>query len=524
MKKILVALLFAGALIGGFLLFRQPAALVASPGDFLPLPAEKSVAIFIHARDMAVLGESLEKKSELMADLLPKEERHYLEAVTFKLREVAPHFGESLWLASLRVGEEIPALSASFAVKVDDPAVFLEDLFRRTVEKFPGYTVEKLEADLPEPALPLARIEDSRSGFSLYTALFSPEESPILLTSSSLQGLRDMMEAFEDPQKRRTSDEEVEGAVFLGLTFPPEVLREMEVLADYESDITAPLKVQVAFDGDSSSLSGQFFSNAYAVMATPGERAAQKPLGEEIPFVGEGSLIAFSTGRLSGLTEETLMAQVNETPDARETLEAIGEMEQATGLSLADIVDVMNGRISVVLGGGALTPLGSIPGAYLLFEPDRGGAAVKVARAAMEMLPFTLSPEKTSIPGWAEVYALDAMATFTVAADEHRLLVGLLDAGQMEKTPQFPASLEGFLSPEQYGALGLSFVELEKAVDGLTRRLSLFLGDPRIDQALKVFHRLVAPLDTLTIEATSPERGNFRLTYREQARNEQEVQ
>jgi hypothetical protein len=218
------------------------------------------------------------------------------------------------------------------------------------------------------------------------------------------------------------------------------------------------------------------------------------------------------------------MAQIRETPDAEDVLDAIAGMEQITGLTVTDIVDLLNGRVSFALGGGALTPVGEVPGAYLLFEPDKTAVAFKVAHAILGVLPFTLKPEKSSQPGWAEVYGIDAMATFTLAVDEHRLLVGLLDAGQMGKTPLFPEPLQNFLSPGQYGALGLSFVELEKAADGLARRLALLLHDPRVKQGIETFHRVVAPLDTLTIEATSPERGNFRLIYREQAQNKQEVQ
>lgn len=524
MKKIVIPLLVVGVLIGAFFALRQPAPVTASPGDFLPRPDEGSATILLQARDMSALGETLAEKSELLMDLLPSAERFQLETFALKMREVAPHFGESLWLASLQPEEEVPELTASFAVRAEDPQVFLEELFDRVVEKIPGYTMEKLEADLPEPAVPLMRIQDPQSGFTFYTALFPSEESPVLLVSTSREGLRAMMGAYADPQERFVLDREVEGAVFLGFVFPPDVLEEMGILLGEDAEPTVPLMVQVAFDGDEKSLSGQIFSNAYDVMATPEEREAQRPLGGDIPFVGEGTLIGFSSGRVSGLTEEAFKAELEGTPDAEDVLEALESMEKVTGLTLGDLVDLLNGRVSLVLGGGALTPVGEVPGVYMILEPDRAGVAARVAHAVLDVLPLPVKPEKTSLPGWSEVYGIDVMATFTLAVDEHRLLAGLLDAGQMNKQPVFPASLEGILSSEHYGVLGLSFVELEKAVDGLARRLGLLLHDPRISQGLEAFHRLIGPLDTLTIEATSPERGSFRLTYREQPTDEQEVQ
>lgn len=524
MKKIVFTLLVAGLLVGAFFVLRQPEQVTASPGDFLPMLDEESATVLLQARDMSAIGEILAEKSELLVDLLPSEERAPLEAFAFKMREMAPHFGESFWLASFELEDEAPDLAASFAVRAEDPRAFLEELFGRLVEKFPGFTIEKLEADLPEPAVPLVRIQDPQSAFALYTALFSPEESPILLASTSREGLRAMMEAYEDSQKRFVLVREVDGPVFLGFSFPPDVLEEMGSLSGKVTESTVPLNVQVAFDGDDKFLTGQIFSNAYTVMATEVEREAQKPLGEDIPFVGEGTLIGFSSCRLSGLTEEAFMAQLREASDGEEVLEAFEEMERVTGLTVADLVDLLNGRISLALGGGALTPVGEVPGIYMILEPDKPGIAAKVVRAVLGTLPFPVKPEKVSLPGWNEVYGIDAMATFTLAADEHRLLVGLLDAGQMGKTLLFPTSLQSCLSPKQYGALGLSFVELEKAVDGLAKRLALLLRDSRVDKGLKVFHRVVGPLDALTIEATSPERGNFRLTYRERIQNEQEDQ
>ena len=134
------------------------------------------------------------------------------------------------------------------------------------------------------------------------------------------------------------------------------------------------------------------------------------------------------------------------------------------------------------------------------------------------------NPEKTSVPGWSEVYGIDVMGTFTLAADENRFLAGLLDARQMSEKPALPEGLQGLMDSGHYGVFGLSFVELEKAVDDLARRLGLFLQDPRFRQGIEAFRRFVAPLDTFTIEATSPERVRFTLTSREPEPGEKEVQ
>lgn len=524
MKKIILALLVLGAVAGAFLAFRQPEPIIAaSPGDFLPDPGDQRAALLVHARDMASIGQGLAERVRFLEDLAPSDERAMLDALAFKLTEVAPHFGESVWLASFGMDEEIPDLTAAFVVRAEEPEPFLKDLFVRTLERFPTFTMEPLEADLPEPALPLVRIRDDDSGLLIYTALFPAEPDSVLLAATSRDSLKAMMRAFEDSSKRFTVQREVEGALFVGLSIPPQALLEIDDFPQEEVP-EVPLVVQMAFDNDEKALEGRFFSNGYTVLATEQERKLLAPLGGQAPLVGRGTLIGLASGRVAGLTEEALIEEMANAPEGREALESVEEMERFTGLTLADVVDLLNGRVSLVLAGSALTPFGEVPGAYLLLEPDRAGVAARVARAVLELLPLPANPEKTSAPGWSEVYGIDVMGTFTLAADENRFLAGLLDARQMTDKPSFPEGLQGLIEPGHYGVFGLSFVELERAVDDLARRLGLFLQDPRFRQGIEAFHRFVAPLDTFTMKATSPEQGRFTLTYRETPPGTKEVQ
>ncbi len=523
MKKLIVALLVIGGLAAAFLAFRQPVPLAASPGDFLPDPDEGNATAVLHVEDMAALGEGLAGRIQFLKDLAPPEERLVLDAFTFKMLEVAPHFGESVWLTSFEMEREIPDLTAAFVVRASEAEPFLEDLFGRLVERFPSLSMQKLEADLPEPSRPLFRLQDDRSGLMAYSALFPTDAEDLLLVATSRRALRDMMEAWKDPEARFSPQREVEGGLFLALSLPPEALLEFDDFPEDEAP-RVPLVIQMAFDNDKEALEGRFFSNAYSAIATEEERRLLRPLDGEPPLVGSGTIIGLTAGRIAGLTEEALVEEMDNVPEGEEALESVKEMERATGISLADVVDLLNGRASLVLGGKALTPFGEVPGAYLILEPDRSGIASQVARAVLGLLPLPVKPEKTSLPGWAEVWGIDVMGTFTLAADENRFLAGLLDSRQMTGTPVLPQSLAGLLSPDHYGVFGLSFVELEKAVDGLARRMGLFLQDPEVRQGVEAFRRFVAPLESFTIEATSPERGRFRLTYRENAVDDKEVQ
>jgi hypothetical protein len=511
MKKILfiVALIVVlGA--GAFYMFLRPAPAPLEAEDFIP-SSDNGVKNFM-VLELDDMGGLLERITDIVsysaqtlipvlggAEDSPIED---LESVSEKIRSYSSEFGKTVLYFSVVPNGLMPEteLYGICSVRNEEPSSFLDSFFSDLSSSTEGLMAIPYDAELGEKATALYQILDPGTGMTLSIALFEMEE-PFLLLSHSTEGLRNMLAAAEDasvkPDLGRKLDERNSLYLSLDTALMKDVL-EGEGLSLYSED---PMVMEVSFSRDEQGYLMKCHSNASDIFFSSEQLKAYEPV-ESLPvFPGGGRVTGFLHARTSGVEKERIRRMIDD-PQAGELRLGLEYIDRLYGISVEDILDLLHGKLSIVLGGKATSLIGEIPGLFVILEPENRSIPDKFI-SILPLLNLPLSPNRMTVGEWDPVYGFASPVSITVASGEGKILAGILDPGTLGSTAVIPEELARYLKGESYGTFALSVKDLRTIVMDAYERTAPLLPGGGVQSGFERFSLLLEKVDAMIARGES---------------------
>ena len=310
----------------------------------------------------------------------------------------------------------------------------------------------------------------------------------LLLLSFGADALKESLAALEDKGKRLSfnrhfaakdfafvhTDFETAGTLALSTAETDEARAEVEEkFKSLKNYFHAPLEVEFGFESFADrfllsmgtnlkeSMNPEYLKDLEKVEAVPGGHI--RLLGEGSPMLALGSTLNLKSFK----RYEELKDAVEE---GLETLKALG-------LSKESLQSLVNGDISLTLGGGFFQVEGiRVPSLYLT-QSGKDGAAAAVVSALAAKEELHLNPVQAE--GWDKMLQVDSSVVpvpCLVGAEDETILLALTDAASLAKAPSPSAKLQELLAKETRGALFLDFAGLQSYLKGAEGPLSMLLS------------------------------------------------
>ena len=310
----------------------------------------------------------------------------------------------------------------------------------------------------------------------------------LLLLSFGPDALKESLAALEDKGKRLSfnrhfetkdfalvhTDFEAAGTLALATAKDDKDRADIEEkFKSLKNYFRAPLDVEFGFESFADrfllsmgtnlkeSMNPEYLKDLEKIEAVPGGHI--RLLGEGSPLLALGSSLNLKSFK-----------RYEELKDAvEEGLEALKEL----GLSKESVQSLVNGDLSLTLGGSFFQIEGvRVPSLYLTqLGKDGAAAAVVSALAAKEELH--LNPVQAE--GWDKMLQVDSSVVpvpCLVGAEDETILLALTDAASLAKAPSPSAKLQELLAKDARGALYLDFAGLQSYLKGAEGPLSLLLS------------------------------------------------
>ncbi len=459
-------------------------------------------------RDLKILvrwDNPLDMAVQLAGDVLTGEE------LEFMMDQVPPLAEGAISMAMVKDGipeiygaiRPIEGVNPSDAVRVVVSRISQETGDDLTLKPFDGNLKSELD--------PLAIIQLPDGAPELYSALWKGDGRTVLVSLSE-QGLNTMLDSASG--KIASLDDNTDlgesPSVHIRGWVSNEILKSELVDEDVPVYGSDPLSIEMAFFRLDNEVTGRWFSNAVDLFVDPDMEMPMISLGKDLPFLG-GKVLGFMAARLGRIDVDMLKDALKDEMPGENLDAALAQMTDLTGLTLEDILDLLDGRVSLVIGGRSRSPIGDVPGAYLQIEPDKKEVLTKVAEALPKI--YALAPpvglRERKIPGWNVAYAMNAMASATVAVGDDRLLLGALDYEKLNEPASLPENLKAASQPEDMAVVAFSLADIREAVKEIADMNSIFLQTDEIKDGMATFLDSTAHLDSLVIRIQSLKEGSL---------------
>ncbi|MDD4836989.1 MAG: hypothetical protein PHU72_07795 [Dethiosulfovibrio sp.] len=372
-------------------------------------------------------------------------------------------------------------------------------------------SLKPFEGNLKSELDPLAIVQLSDGAPDLYTALWKGDGKTVLVSLSE-QGLNSMLDSASGKISSLNYKTSLADSPLVQMRgwISNEMIRtelEGEGVPLFSPD---PLSFEMVFSRLENEVTGRWLTNAVDLFVDPAIELPMAQLGDDVPLLG-GKILGFMAARLSRLDQATLRKAL-EAEMPGENLDAVlAQMTEMTGLTLDDILDLLGGRISMVFGGRSRSPIGDVPGAFIQIEPDKKEVLSKVIEALPRVLAMTppVGLKERTIPGWDKVYAMNGMASVTVAVDKDRLLFGALDYEKADEPASLPDNLKGLSKGDVMAVMAFSIADIREVVKEIAEMNSIFLQTDEIKDGMAEFLNGTAHLDSLVIRLNSLKEGSI---------------
>ncbi len=390
------------------------------------------------------------------------------------------------------------------------------DALRVVVAQISEETGENLvlkpfDGNLKSELDPLAIVEISGGAPNLYVALWKGDGRTVLISLSE-QGLNAMIDSASGKISSLDDKTHLGDSPSLHLKgwMSNDFLRPLVADEDIPLYSSDPLSLEIAFFRLENEVTGRWFSNGVDLFLDPAIDVPMTPVGDDIPFLG-GRVLGFMAARM-GRIDSGVFRKAMEAEMPGENLDvALSQMTELTGLTMEDILDLLGGRISLVIGGRSRSPIGDVPGAFIQMEPDKKEVLAKVAEALPKI--YSLAPavglRERKIPGWNLAYAMNAMASATVAVGNDRILFGALDYEKVNEPASLPDNLKDLAKGEDLAVIAFSLVDVREVVKDIADMNSIFLQTDEIKDGMANFLESTAHLDSLVIRIQSLKEGSL---------------
>jgi hypothetical protein len=183
-----------------------------------------------------------------------------------------------------------------------------------------------------------------------------------------------------------------------------------------------------------------------------------KPVkGANLFLAGGGKLLfAFSTPLVFSSKDLKAYFEVDTVRDAFfEELEEFGITED-------DVINLLNGSLSIVFGSEVVFMGEDIPGGYIAIT-GREGAVSKIFRVLMDSVIKTVPLAPLRIAGWDSAYTVDPAvfpAPITFGVKQDTFLIGILDPDALAKIPELPSELTKMLDSPLFGVIAIDTLSI----------------------------------------------------------------
>ena len=502
MKKALSILVALAAVLAGLVLFQHLQGGPPEPEDFLTRALSGDVEFTFRVADGAAFDRAVAPALEALAEELEGEDP-LPQLLFLKFRDVLAHLGPSA--VRMALSGETFRLEGAHSIKTPAPESLLRGLLLQTAAAHSGLALEAFVLDLDGPVQPLGRLIDEKSGAAIYFALWEGRRGDgLLLTASTPDVLAAMVEAAEDEEGRHLFDDPCWGSAEFVLSLSPEFVEDEMPLAAEALPEGSRLDVALGFDRDDREGLIRFRTNATDLLPGGGGLA---PLGEDVAIVGEGPLLALMTARFQGIDLE----RAGELLDLLAEEEGWASPQEVLRLTAEERGALLDGPIALVLGSRAASPLGETPGLYLLLHPSQPGLAERVLERLVAVhQPIPLGEVRAE--GWDRAVTFQAFADVTFAADEGRLLVGLLDPDELSRVPEIEPAFAEIVDGAGYGGFYGSVSRFNEVLGPLLLRLASL--DEELARAAEGLQLLAQEVEALTLRVLSPGEALLRVVFR----------
>lgn len=511
MKKILfivVLIVVLGA--GASYMFLRPAPAPLGTEDFIP-SSENGVKNFMVLKldDMGgLMGGITDVVSYSARTLVPApggakdSVAKELESLSEKIRSYSSEFGKAVLYFSAVPKGLMPEtkLYGVCSVNNKEPSSFLESFFTDLSSSMEGFMVIPYDADLGKNATALYQILDPGTGMTVSLAIYEMK-GPFLLLSHSTEGLRNMIAAAEEPSGILDLERELGERNSLYLSLDTALMKnalEGEGLSLHSED---PMVMEVSFSKDEQGYLMRCYSNASDIFLSSGQRKAYKPVDSLPEFPGGGSVTGFFHARTSGVEKQRIRKMIDD-PQAGELRLGLEYIDRLYGISLDDILDLLNGKLSIVLGGKATSLIGEIPGLFVMLEPENKDIPHKFI-SVLPLLNLPLTPNRMKVGKWDPVYGFASPVSITVASGEGKILAGILDPVNLDSTAVISEELAQHLKGESYGTFALSVKDLRTIVMDAYERTAPLLPGGDVQSAFERISFLLEKVDAMIAKGES---------------------
>jgi len=527
LKKFVLVLLLVIVLAGGGFYYYQYQTKpqdypVAS--DFMPAREDLSNLVLLGVEDLGSMMESVAEGIDLAASglgsILPGggsvAAEMMMATLTGKLHETAANVGDMQLLFSARPNGLImePSFWGAFALKGPDPGPFIDHFMDDLALSDPDLVIIPYTAEFPSGVETLYQVMDIDTGVTIYTVLYYGEPSYLLIASGKDE-LEKMIAAAGDPMARLKISRHYDEKDFLYAELDNRIFEALLENQGRSVQSAEPFMVEGIFFSEGRDMVMKMYSNGASLFLTPEETRSLLPVSQVDALTGGGKILGFLLTRMIGFTEDYINAMLSGQEAARASA-ALEFLEQKYGITVQDLVDLLNGEAMLVLGGKAVSPIGEIPGLYLVIKPVKKDITGKFA-SVVDVMNIPLPFRKIDAPGWEQVYAWEEIFTFTLAFREGELLLGVLDPGEISTAGEIPENISPFLTREHYGLLALSVRDLVQTLDEMAERMQALGPGPSAEIARKVMGDILRKVETFSCISVSLEESELRLTFIEES-------
>ncbi|EFC91496.1 hypothetical protein Dpep_1470 [Dethiosulfovibrio peptidovorans DSM 11002] len=399
---------------------------------------------------------------------------------------------------AFRIGVSGTGIDRSYfhgAVEISDPSRVESALSSLTSwAEGRGITVKSLDVPLSKSLDPLFSLEGQFGSISLAlwregtdVAVLIAEDPDMLATMASDRG--------EPPNRKTDGDDWLRGQIPTSL---------MVLSGKVPSDERVSLEWGLSVDDEKATLSCW---SDWADVLLSQKRRDELSAMDPVPLYGEGKMVGLMswTGSFGDMTSK-LGGEV------REELGPVLGDAMSIGLDENDLLDILDGRVSLSIGVAAGGFLGDFPGFCLILEGVSNGLGKRLVDM-VRFLPLPFGVRKLDLPGWKDGLALDIPLTAVMAYGDDGLAMGLMRPESLNDNPDIPESLAEAAGKASPHVLALDLRALSNTVE-IYRDLARLSGMVPVREIMQDVGSLIAPWEKLVMEPDGLDRATFFLFRR----------
>lgn len=219
----------------------------------------------------------------------------------------------------------------------------------------------------------------------------------------------------------------------------------------------APLELEYAFESKPDSFLLSVAANVLEALNDVSRFKDKKPTKGGNMFLTGGGKLLFALSNSLAISAADFKAY----PEAAEVWEQIVQVFGMFEITEDDLQNLLNGSISVALGGDATVMGANIPGVYFALTAEEGVVAKIFGKlTANEEMAKSLSLIPLKADGLDSGFTVDPEmfpGPFVLGVIKDTLLLGILNPGSLNKAPELPAGVAKTL---ENSLMGIGFIDV----------------------------------------------------------------